>query len=592
MPIPPQHPLTIKKRDGRLVAFDRSKIVAAIMRAAQSVQGSDYRLAEDLADQVITALDRTRDTPETVSEVEQIQDGIEKVLIENGHARTAKAFILYRAERSRVREKKSEMMEWLSDALQAKERTSGINAPTKHHAVGRALTAQFNLQRLLPKFERDAHQNGDWHIHGLGDFGQTPHSGYVPLGEIFREGLRTTGGILPPPNSVADLAAVTTASILGALPEVHGALCIPNFDAIWALHLPSNVSEGELEQGIITLVHHLNLLMSRQIEGQPRTTFHVGLETSTFGRTITRALLQQLKQLQESGRPTPHLVFQLQEGVNLKPQDPNFSLFQEALDVAHPQGGIDFLHFQNPLAVFGDQVCLPCPPAHSRGVALGARITINLPRLALRAKRQGFETTELLCTLLDGAARHLEERNKRLSHRGPETFPFLYAAQSPPTGAAWNTAPVAINLMGLAEALRVLSGQDHGASPSAQAEGINLIKVAGSRVADLNSTHKINIILQGTPADEAGQRFAQQDRREFGIIRGITDKKTYTTGIGLPHDSEADHAREEAYQKYLGGGLSHVISDIWPSSPLSLQTKIEVAIASGIHWIKVPAKVE
>ena len=100
----------IRKRDGRVVAFDRTKIVAAIMKAAQAVQGSDYRLAEDLADHVVRRAGGM-ETADAVPTVEAVQDLIEKILIEQGHARTAKAFILYRARRSRIREGKSELMD-------------------------------------------------------------------------------------------------------------------------------------------------------------------------------------------------------------------------------------------------------------------------------------------------------------------------------------------------------------------------------------------------------------------------------------------------------------------------------------------------
>ncbi len=106
----------IKKRDGRIVPFDQTKIVQAIMKAAQAVHGHDDRLALSLADSVIKAVNDGRDTIPTV---EAIQDAIEKVLISQGHARTAKAFILYRATRSRIREGKSELMETVGDILQA-----------------------------------------------------------------------------------------------------------------------------------------------------------------------------------------------------------------------------------------------------------------------------------------------------------------------------------------------------------------------------------------------------------------------------------------------------------------------------------------
>jgi uridine kinase len=101
---PETHKIThIIKRDGRLVAFNRLKIVNAIFRAAQSVGGSDRLRSEHLADKIVAALSRNYPAGHAPS-VEEVQDLVERTLIDNGHAKTAKAFILYRSERQRLRE--------------------------------------------------------------------------------------------------------------------------------------------------------------------------------------------------------------------------------------------------------------------------------------------------------------------------------------------------------------------------------------------------------------------------------------------------------------------------------------------------------
>jgi len=93
----------IRKRDGRIVPFDQEKITNAIFKAAQSVGGKDRELAKSLSDQVVEELEKKYDGRETPG-VEDIQDIVEKVLIENGHARTAKAYILYRQKHKELRE--------------------------------------------------------------------------------------------------------------------------------------------------------------------------------------------------------------------------------------------------------------------------------------------------------------------------------------------------------------------------------------------------------------------------------------------------------------------------------------------------------
>ena len=93
----------IRKRDGRIVAFDQNKITEAIWKAAQSVGGKDRKIAESLSDKVVEILNKNG---KKIPSVEEIQDIVEKVLIENGHAKTAKAYILYRQKRKEIREAK------------------------------------------------------------------------------------------------------------------------------------------------------------------------------------------------------------------------------------------------------------------------------------------------------------------------------------------------------------------------------------------------------------------------------------------------------------------------------------------------------
>ena len=103
----------IIKRDGRTVDFDSGKIAEAIYKAAQVLGGKDKKMATYLAKQVELYL--TELCGNNTPTVEQIQDAVEKVLIENGHARTAKEFILYRAERTRVRDMNTRLMKTYED---------------------------------------------------------------------------------------------------------------------------------------------------------------------------------------------------------------------------------------------------------------------------------------------------------------------------------------------------------------------------------------------------------------------------------------------------------------------------------------------
>ena len=170
-------PESIKKRDGRLVPYDEAKIASAIDRAfvaAESGKGADE--AERLA-KIVTREMNAKESNETPS-VEDIQDQVEQVLIAEGYAKTAKAYILYRAERSRTREAKTRLMHILEDITfkdasesDVKRENANIDGDT---AMGTMLQIRLGERKaVLPicmcstRSTRDAHREGDIHIHDL-----------------------------------------------------------------------------------------------------------------------------------------------------------------------------------------------------------------------------------------------------------------------------------------------------------------------------------------------------------------------------------------------------------------------------------------
>ena len=106
----------IQKRDGRTVPFNIEKIADAIYKAARAVGGNDYQEAGEMAEKVCDYLEANVNKTGELPTVEEVQDAVEKVLVESGHAKTAKAYILYRADRTRVREMNTSLMISLSVA--------------------------------------------------------------------------------------------------------------------------------------------------------------------------------------------------------------------------------------------------------------------------------------------------------------------------------------------------------------------------------------------------------------------------------------------------------------------------------------------
>lgn len=228
----------IKKRDGREAAFNIEKIANAIFKAASAAGGRDYDTAMDLAVKVGEYLEKRLGTQ--VPTVEEIQDGVEKILIENGYARTAKAFILYRAERTRVREMNTRLMKVYEDLTfqdardnDLKRENANINGDT---AMGTMLkygsegAKQFYELFVLKPEHSKAHIAGDIHIHDLDFLTLTTTCCQIDIEKLFQGGFSTGHGFLREPNDIHSYAALACIAIQSNQNDQHGGQSIPNFD--------------------------------------------------------------------------------------------------------------------------------------------------------------------------------------------------------------------------------------------------------------------------------------------------------------------------------------------------------------------------
>ncbi len=228
----------IIKRDGRTVAYDIEKIKVAIYKAAEVLGGKNEEMAEELAEEVerylVEELDNDRPT------VEEIQDAVEKVLIENGHARTAKEYILYRAERTRIREMNTRLMKKYEDLTfkaakdnDMKRENANINADT---AMGTMLkygsegSKQFYQMFVLKPEHAKAHAEGDIHIHDLDFYTLTTTCTQIPLQKLFKGGFSTGHGFLREPNDIQSYAALACIAIQSNQNDQHGGQSVPDFD--------------------------------------------------------------------------------------------------------------------------------------------------------------------------------------------------------------------------------------------------------------------------------------------------------------------------------------------------------------------------
>ncbi len=228
----------IVKRDGRKVPFNVEKIAKAIYKSASAVGGHDYDVAEELAEKVCQYLERNVNT--SCPTVEQVQDAVEKVLIEEGHAATAKSYILYRADRTRKREMNSDIMKTLeqltfSDAKDSdvKRENANVNADTAMGTMlkyGSETAKKFYQMFVLEKRFADAHINGDIHIHDLDFLTLTTTCTQIDLIKLFKDGFSTGEGHLREPQSIGSYAALAAIAIQSNQNDQHGGQSIPNFE--------------------------------------------------------------------------------------------------------------------------------------------------------------------------------------------------------------------------------------------------------------------------------------------------------------------------------------------------------------------------
>ena len=229
----------IIKRDGRKVLFDKEKIVQAIFKAAAAVGGKDREVASDLADQVVEYLE-TEMGENCTPTVEHVQDVVEKILINNGHARTAKEYILYRADRTRVRTMNTKLMRIYEDLTfksakdnDIKRENANIDGDT---AMGTMLkygsegAKQFYEMYILKPEHAKAHSSGDIHIHDLDFLTLTTTCCQIDIEKLFKNGFCTGHGFLREPNDIASYSALACIAIQSNQNDQHGGQSIPNFD--------------------------------------------------------------------------------------------------------------------------------------------------------------------------------------------------------------------------------------------------------------------------------------------------------------------------------------------------------------------------
>lgn len=234
----------VKKRDGRVIPFNQDRVTRAIFLAATSVaekEGTvpDYKVSEELTNEVIRHLNKK--FTEEVPGVEDVQDAVVKILIESGHARTSEEYIIYRTERSRIRNSKTRLMKSIeeitfedADNADIKRENANINGNTAMGTMlqyGSTVSKEFCKTYSLKPEHAFAHDNGDIHIHDMDFFNMgTLTCCQIDVRKLFEGGFSTGHGFLREPNDIISYGALAAIAIQSNQNDQHGGQSIPFFD--------------------------------------------------------------------------------------------------------------------------------------------------------------------------------------------------------------------------------------------------------------------------------------------------------------------------------------------------------------------------
>ncbi|MBC7286937.1 MAG: ribonucleoside triphosphate reductase [Armatimonadetes bacterium] len=599
----------IYKRDGRLVDFDAEKIAQAIFKAAVAVGGSDYDLARRLAAQVVEEL---RQAPGSdYPTVEQVQNVVEKVLIENGHARTAKAYILYREKRAIARDARQllrqahqlvdeylERADWrVSENSNMSYSLQGLN---QH--VSSAVVARYWLNAIYPHEVKDAHVNGDFHIHDLGVLGP-----YCCGWDLYDLLLRGFGGV---PGKVESRPPKHLRTALGQVVnffytlqgEAAGAQAFSNFDTLLAPFVRADgLTYEEVKQCIQEFVFNLNVptrvgfqtpftnltfdltpspLLANEaviIGGEPQNTTYGDYQREMY--MLNRAFAEIMLEGDARGRvftfPIPTY--------NITPDfDWDNPMFDAIWEMTAKYGIPYFANFINSDMKPEDARSMCCRlrldnrELRRRGGGLfGASpltgslgvVTINLPRLGYLSSSED-ELLERLDHLMRIAAKSLEIKRKvleRLTEQGlyPYSAHYLEPVKAR-FGAYWANHFNTIGIVGMNELCLNFLGTDI-ASPEGRDLALSILRFARERLADLQQESGQLFNLEATPAESAAYRLARIDAQRYpGIIAsGTVDRPYYTNSTHLPPHYNRDifevlEHQDELQCQYTGGTVLHI----------------------------------
>ena len=598
----------IRKRDGRLVPFEEAKIASAIQKAVRAVGGTDMDKAGQIARQVVGILEIIY-KDERVPTVENVQDLVEKILIENGHAKVAKNYILYRKQHEtlrRTREFMKESIESIDSYLTQEDwrvnenANMGYSLQGLNNHIAANITSNYWLNKIYPSYIADAHREGAFHLHDLGML--SVYCCGWDLRDLLLKGFTGAyGKVQSGPAAHFRTALGQAVNFFYTLQgEAAGAQAFANFDTLLAPFIRyDKLGYPEVKQAMQEFIFNMNVptrvgfqtpftnitMDMTPPKNMANEAVIIGgkLKDETYGEfqvemdLFNRAFCEVMMEGDNSGRifsfPIPtynitvgfdwdSLRFQPIWEMTSKYGIPYFSNFINSdMDPEDARSMCCRLRLDNrELRRRGGGLFGSNPLTGSIGV-----VTLNLPRAAFLADNEETFFARI-ADLMRLAYESLEIKRKQLERFTEEgLYPysrFYLSAIRERSGHFWDNHFSTIGLLGMNEACLNLIGAGIDT-----AEGKNLaVRTLRFMRAQLETYqeetgHLFN--LEATPAEGTSFRLAQRDRKMFpDIITAGNDEPYYTNSTQLPVGCTDDIFQALSHQDglqtlYTGGTVFH-----------------------------------
>ncbi len=600
----------IIKRDRTAVLFKKEKIVLAIFKAASAVGGSDFSLSEKLADEVVRIAEQQY--ADGIAEVEGIQDIVEKVLIENGHAKTAKAFILYREKRRASRESNALVgatISMFSEYLNDRDWQINENANTQksinglNNYIREAFTKNYWLHEVYPEEIRKAHSSGDIHIHDLGFFG--PYCAGWDLRQILMLGFGGVPGKVEskPPKHLRTFLGQIVNSTFTTQGESAGAQAWSSFDTYCAPFIRyDKMDYNTVKQALQEFIFNLNV--------PTRVGFQCPFSNLTFDIVPPATLKDQCVII--GGKIMPETYGEFQEEMNMlnmafcdvmmegdskgrvftfpiptinvtKSFDWDSPVVEKFMEITCRYGIPYFSNYVNSDLSPEDALSMCCrlrlntAELRKRGGGLfGSNpltgsigvVTINVPRLAYLSKTESEFLTRLWQQMII-AKKSLEIKRKIIEEqtaKGLYPYSAFYLKDVKlRTGFYWYNHFNTIVLIGMNEACQNLLGRDIDlTTEEGQAFGIKTLNYMRDVIKEIQDETGHYYNLEATPAEGTSYRLAKSDKERYpDIITSGESVPYYTNSTQLPVGFTDDifetlDLQDELQSLYTGGTVLHL----------------------------------